>query len=39
MSSRVLAHFDQNVEIRLACDTSDYGMGAVLDVSSGETEW
>ena len=29
MSSQVLAHFDLDVESRLACDTSDYGIGAV----------
>ena len=30
VSSQVLAHFDPDVEIRLACDTSDYSIGAVL---------
>lgn len=29
MSSQVLAHFDPNMEIHLACDTSEYGIGAV----------
>lgn len=30
MSSQVLVHFDPKFEIRLACDASDYGIGAVL---------
>ena len=30
MPSQVLAHFDPDVESRLACDASDYGIGAVL---------
>ena len=30
LSSQVLVHFDPNLEIRLACDASDYGVGAVL---------
>ena len=30
VSSQVLAHFDLDVEIRLPCDASDYGIGAVL---------
>ena len=30
LSSQVLVHFDPTLKIRLACDTSDYGIGAVL---------
>ena len=30
LSSQVLVHFDPTREIRLACDASDYGIGAVL---------
>ena len=30
LSSQVLVHFDPNLEICLACDASDYGIGAVL---------
>ena len=30
LSSQVLVHFDPKLEIRLACDASDYGIGAVL---------
>ena len=30
VSSQVLVHFDPKFEIRLACDASDYGIGAVL---------
>ena len=30
LSSQVLVHFDPRLEIRLACDASDYGVGAVL---------
>ena len=30
LSSQVLVHFDPCLEIRLACDASDYGIGAVL---------
>lgn len=30
LSSRVLAHFNPKLEIRLACDASNYGIGAVL---------
>ena len=30
LSSQVLVHFDPKLPIRLACDASDYGIGAVL---------
>ena len=30
VSSQVLVHFDPKLRIRLACDASDYGIGAVL---------
>ena len=30
LSSHVLVHFDPKLPIRLACDASDYGIGAVL---------
>ncbi len=30
LSSQVLAHFDPSLEIRVACDTSAYGVGAVI---------
>lgn len=30
VSSQVLAHFVPDMEIRLACDASDYGICAVL---------
>ena len=30
LSSQVLAHFNPKLEIRLACDASNYGIGAVL---------
>ena len=30
LSSQVFTHFDPKMEIRLACDASDYGIGAVL---------
>lgn len=30
LSSQVLVHFDPKLEIRLACDASNYGIGAVL---------
>ena len=30
LSSQVLGHFDQNLEICLACNASDYGSGTVL---------
>ena len=30
LSSQVLVHFDPKLEIRLACDASDYGIGAVM---------
>ena len=30
VSSQLLVHFDPELEIRLACDASDYGIGAVL---------
>ena len=30
LSSQVLVHFDPTLKIRLACDVSDYGIGAVL---------
>ena len=30
MSSQLLVHFDPKLEIRLACDASAYGVGAVL---------
>ncbi len=30
LSSQVLVHFDPKLEIQVACDASDYGIGAVL---------
>ena len=30
MCSQLLVHFDSKLEIRLACDASAYGVGAVL---------
>ncbi len=30
LSSQALVHFDLKLEIRVACDASDYGIGAVL---------
>ena len=30
MSSKLLVHFDPSLELILACDTSNYGIGAVL---------
>ena len=30
LTSQVLVHFDSSLEIRLACDASDNGIGAVL---------
>ncbi len=30
ISSQVLVHFNPRLEIRLACDASEYGLGAVL---------
>ena len=30
LSSQVLVHFDPKLPIRLACDASDYGIGAVM---------
>ena len=30
LSSQVLVHFDPNLEIRVACDASAYGIGAVI---------
>ena len=40
LSSQVLVHFDPNLEICLACDASDYGIGAVLShrMSNGSEE-
>ena len=29
-SDQVLAHYDSSLPVRLACDTSQYGVGAVL---------